>query len=499
MKAMKIRTKLLLSFLAVLAIMMLSGVLGVREISQLRDASFELGVKNAPLADAAMEIKLTATTAHLWFEEVMTGAEGKEAMTEVWSLLDEALWYCDAILQGGKNEEGTYYAVENAEIENKISEVKKDVHDFKEAAKQRFANRYGGAAGESALDDQTLDDRFDELFERFIKGSDEAEEMIHGKMDRDAEQLDEGAVHARWILIVANLIGLLVAGFAVYYVTRDIMRQVGGEPATIAGITEQVANGNLEVDLGSKEDESTGIFASVKKMVQSLRAVNIEREEQNWLKTGQAELNEKTSGEQKLVQLAENIINFLTPYVQAQVGAFYVAEEEADGEETILKMIASYAFTWRGNVSNRYKLGEGLVGQAALEHKPILITDLPKEYIHIESGLGQAQPRAVFIIPFLYEDALKGVIELASVHEFTPVQRDFLKQIAAGIGIVVNTAESRGRMQELLEQSQTQAEELQSQTEELQAQQEELQAQQEELRQANEEMELRSRELERGG
>jgi len=243
-------------------------------------------------------------------------------------------------------------------------------------------------------------------------------------------------------------------------------------------------------------------------MTKRLREITTQNDQQSWIKTGQTQINDKLSGEQNIMQIAENVMNFLTPYVEAQVGVFYLAQGK--GPMMRLKMMASYAYTWRKNLANEWSIGEGLVGQAALERKTIIITSVPDDYISIQSGLGEAHPHAILVIPFLYEDQVKGVIELASLQLFTTVQIEFINQVMMNISIAVNTAESRSRMQSLLRQSESQADELREQTEkmeaqqnelqqtneELQSQSEELQTQQEELRQINEELEQRTRELE---
>lgn len=229
--------------------------------------------------------------------------------------------------------------------------------------------------------------------------------------------------------------------------------------------------------------------------IQANRQTQQELQQQNWVKTGQTQLNDQISGEQSLVQLAENIITFLARYLEAQIGAFYITKKT--NQEVTLRMIASYAYTWRKELSNEIKIGDGLIGQAALERKPIVITSIPRDYLAIQSGLGSAPPSAILVLPFLYIGSLKGVIEIASFKSFTPLELEFLKQIASMIGIAVNTTESRNRMQELLQQSRTQTEELQAQQEELQQSNEELQTQQEELRHVNEELERRSKALEK--
>ncbi|MCK5718494.1 MAG: response regulator [Thiomargarita sp.] len=210
---------------------------------------------------------------------------------------------------------------------------------------------------------------------------------------------------------------------------------------------------------------------------------------QDWLKTGQTQFNEAMSGEQNINELAKNIVTFLAKYLDIQVGIFYLLEESKIKQKS-LKLIASYAYVHRKGLANEFPIGEGLVGQSALEKKTILITKVPSDYyIHIQSGLGKALPNNVIVQPFTYENTLKGVIELAAFNPITDLQQKFLDQVMPSIGIAINTAESRNRVQALLEQSR-------QQTEELQTQAEELQTQQEELTQTNEELELRTTDLE---
>lgn len=204
------------------------------------------------------------------------------------------------------------------------------------------------------------------------------------------------------------------------------------------------------------------------------------------------------------------MINFLTLYVEGQVGAFYILQQQ-ESAHAYLKMLASHAYTWRKHANHEFKIGEGLVGQAALERKPFVITQLPDEYMYIQTGLGGTSPNSLCVSPFLYENQLLGVIEIAKLTAFTPLQLEFLNQAMKIVAVAINTAKSRTMMQALLEQTQMQAgemqqqasklqmqqQELQQSNEELQTQAEELQTQQEELRQANETLQARTLELER--
>ena len=260
----------------------------------------------------------------------------------------------------------------------------------------------------------------------------------------------------------------------------------------IVQVSQGLAEGEQRV---MAQAEYRGDFLQIKHALETasvkMADATTQNQIQDWLKTGQTQLSEQISGEQEIIQLAKNIITFLATYLEMPIGLFYRLEEPKKDEKPRLKLIASYAYNYRKGVSNDFQIGEGMVGQAALEQKPILMTKVPDNYyLRIQSGLGQALPRHVLLQPFMYEDTLKGVIELAAFKNITEIQQDFLNQIIPSIGIAINTAESRSRMQVLLEKSRRQTEELQTQTEE-------LQSQQEELRQTNEELEERTRELER--
>jgi len=260
----------------------------------------------------------------------------------------------------------------------------------------------------------------------------------------------------------------------------------------IVQISQELVEGKQQV---IAKAEYNGDFLPIKESLETgsakLVETTVQNQVQDWLKTGQTQLNNRMSGEQDMTELVKKIIIFLATYLEMPVGMLYRLEKTTDEGKACLKLAASYAYTHRKGISNEFLVGDGLVGQAALEQKGLVITKVPADYyVKIHSGLGQALPNTVIVQPFMYENTLKGVIELASFKTITDTQREFLTQIMPNIGIAVNTAESRSRMQTLLQQSQTQAEELQSQAEE-------LQTQQEELRSTNNELEIRTGDLER--
>src|SRR6185503_18671752 len=173
-----------------------------------------------------------------------------------------------------------------------------------------------------------------------------------------------------------------------------------------------------------------------------------------------------------------------------------VETEEGEKPESHLKLLASYAYRSRKRVANKFAMGEGLVGQAALEKERILVTNAPPDYVQITSGLGQAPPTNIIVLPVLFEGQVKAVIELSSFEKFSPTHQAFLDQLVESIGIVINTIEANMRTEDLLKQSQSLAKELQSRQEELTTTNQELQEKARLLAEQNAEVERKNNEVE---
>jgi signal transduction histidine kinase len=185
----------------------------------------------------------------------------------------------------------------------------------------------------------------------------------------------------------------------------------------------------------------------------------------------------------------------LTPLVGAQQGAFYMGEPVPDDDEDILfRLVAGYGYRGRDGVPTEWRLGDGLVGQAALERKTIL-TEVPVGAVRVRSGLTEADPTNVIVVPVVFEDHVLAVLELASLQPFGDINQVFLEQIVETVGVVVNTIIATMRTEELLQQSQSLAEELRSQSDELQRQQRELQHTNAEIELARRELEARAEQL----
>ena len=277
----------------------------------------------------------------------------------------------------------------------------------------------------------------------------------------------------------------------------------------IADVATAVTRGDLSRQIAVEaQGELDELKNNLNQMIANLKTTTEKNNEQDWLKTNLAKFSRMMQGQKDLEAVSKLIMSELTPLVSAHHGAFYIMEDE--NNTPVLKLIASYAYKERKHIGSRFYLGEGLVGQAALEKKPILLTNVPDDYIRITSGLGEAPPRNILVLPVLFEGEVKAVIELASFLPFSQIHQLFLDQLAETVGVVINMIAANMRTAELLEQSQSLTLELQSQSEELRKQQEELKRsnaeleaqattlrtseellkdQQEELQQVNEELE----------
>ncbi|MGI5359024.1 HAMP domain-containing protein [Streptomyces sp. CA-252508] len=250
----------------------------------------------------------------------------------------------------------------------------------------------------------------------------------------------------------------------------NLTRQV----RAIAEVASAVAEGDLTRSITvDASGEVAELKDNINSMVESLRETTMANQEQDWLKSNLARISSLMQGHRDLAVVAELVMDELTPLVAAQYGAFYLAEESGSGTE--LTLVGSYGRPSDFIDHGRFKLGESLVGQAARSRRTIAVEQLPGDYVSISSGLGEAAPASLIVLPIVVEDQILGVIELASFTSFTAVHRDFLEQLMETLGVNVNTIVANARTDELLDESQRLTAELQARSEELQVQQDELQ------------------------
>ena len=287
---------------------------------------------------------------------------------------------------------------------------------------------------------------------------------------------------------------------------NELANNLTWQVRAIAQVATAVTRGDLslriDVDAAGELDE---LKDNINQMIANLRETTRTNQEQDWLKTNLARISGLLQGRRDLEAVASLIMTELTPVVSAQHGAFFLAQpagrtaelitEDDDENDTVLRLIGSYGYQRRA-MPTTFRPGESLIGQAAVEKRAIIVKEAPPGYLKIASGLGEASPTHIVVLPVLFEGRLLGVIELATFSSFTTVALDFLNQIADLIGVTVNTISVNTKTEGLLLESQRLTAELSMRSAELEARQEELERTNEELQEKAEQLAQQNRDIE---
>jgi signal transduction histidine kinase/HAMP domain-containing protein/DNA-binding response OmpR family regulator len=265
----------------------------------------------------------------------------------------------------------------------------------------------------------------------------------------------------------------------------------------IADVATAVTQGDLTRSITVEtQGEVAALKDTINEMIRNLKDTTQKNTEQDWLKTNLAKFSRLLQGQRDLVQVGQMILSELAPVVGAHQAEFYVLNQGPDSEQPRLKLTASYASGGQRVHGKEVDLGQGLVGQCAIEKRKILLTSVPSGTFRIATGLSETTALDVLVLPVVFEGDLRGVIELASLDRFNPSHQAFLDQLTESIGIVINTIEANSRTENLLKQSQSLAEELQQTNQELQEKARLLAHQNEEVERKNREVEQARQALE---
>ncbi|RLB89480.1 MAG: hypothetical protein DRH26_11470 [Deltaproteobacteria bacterium] len=304
-------------------------------------------------------------------------------------------------------------------------------------------------------------------------------------------KIDQYEVEApvRQILIKTlgiSIILVALIGIGVFFLSRNISRPIIED----VKFAQAIAAGEFDKTLTLNQRDELG------KLAWALNFMARTLHDQDWLKKGKEGLDDALRGEMNEKKLGQQFVSFMTRHLNAQLGALY------RNHNGLLKLYASHAFTDRQDKFNAIKLGEGMVGQAALEQKIIIFNDVLEDAPLIHYGVGQKTASSYIIVPLIFEDEVVSILLLGSLTRFTDLQKQFIEQNIKNTAILMNTARSRRIIKQLLEDAQQNQQELlgknqtlEEQTQALQASEAELQSQQEELRVTNEELEEQTRSL----
>jgi signal transduction histidine kinase/DNA-binding response OmpR family regulator/HAMP domain-containing protein len=326
-------------------------------------------------------------------------------------------------------------------------------------------------------------------------------DTINGMIETLATFADQVTTVAREVGVQGRLGGQAsVPGAAgTWKALTDNVNQLAANLTTqvraIAEVATAVTKGDLTRFIAVEaQGEVASLKDNINEMIRNLKDTTLKNSEQDWLKTNLAKFSRMLQGQKDLLTVGRLILSELAPVVSAHQAMFYLLDTTP--EEPQLVLLASYAYQPPRTVGTTIKLGEGLIGQCAVEREQILLTNVPGDYTHIGSGLGAAPPRSIIVLPVLFEGQVKAVVELASFEQFNPMQQALLEQLTESIGIVLNTIAANMRTEDLLKQSQSLAMELQNRQQELQQTNQELKEKARLLAHQNVEVERKNFEVE---
>lgn len=373
--------------------------------------------------------------------------------------------------------------------------------------------RLRDSQGFSAAQDFTLSNEGQQLMEQIRSITNDMKQDEENLLRQRSEQVQAATQQTLNTIVLGIPLAFILLSLVGLWLSRNISAPL----RRLSHIAERIAAGDLSATLtDSNTHDETGVLTrTFNTMIVNLRETIKTNQEQRWLKSSQVELSHQLQGERNVEAIARLVLSYLAEVLFVHQGVFYVLDETND--PPLLKLLNSYAYQERKHIANQFRLGEGLVGQCALEKKRILLTNVPDDYIRIHSGLGETAPRHLVVVPLLFETQVNGVIELATLQPFTELQLAFLDDVSRVIGVMLNAIASYNTTQTLLEESQALAQELRMRQEDLlhsnqileeqaqslreselllQQQQEELQQSNEELQQLNEELEEKAELLE---
>ena len=303
---------------------------------------------------------------------------------------------------------------------------------------------------------------------------------VEGKLGGQAQSKEVGGV---WADLTDNV--------------NQLAANLTNQVREITEVATAVTEGDLTRQVSVEASGEVAILKDkLNEMIRNLRETTRQNVEQDWLNTNRERFSRMLQGQRDLATASSMILSELAPLVSAEHAVFYVVTSPSDGTEPVLQLEAGYGYEERRSLNTSFRFGQGLVGQCAKEKKRILLTNVPSDYVRINSGLGESTPLNIIVLPVLFEGSVRAVIELASFTAFSLTHQALLDQLPESIGVVLNTIETNTMTENLLEQSQTHAQELRSQQEELRESNDDLEGQTQLLAEQNREVEQSRRLLE---
>jgi len=487
---MKLQTKLYLGFGSIFLLLLLLCGIGLNLFGHVNQSISEIVDDRYQKVKLATDIRSDINAIYRRLTALMIQGDAENIRNEVTTvekLSDRLITNMSLLIRMPEDEQGSQLINRMGQVLARYEGLVREstanlLSGQKQAAVERFVIEAAGTRSE--------------LFDTIVKVTEYEELGMEEALVRTQESQDL----ATWTIIAVTVSVLLISAGITLWVIRSVAMSIN----RITGVMTSGSYDSFEslprIEVVTK-DEIGDISVAYNEMAEALeehaRHENEFRqamEEQNWLKTKVAEITTMFSGVQDLQTLGRIFISKVTPIIGANCGVMYV--KLGTGENQRLQRIASYALDGGSAGRESVRLGEGLVGQVAIDKAPHLITDLPENYLQITSGLGQSRPGSLLLLPVEYEGNVRAVVEFASFETISPLSQRLLKEVTGTLGITIHSILYHMKVEQLLKDSQALTEELQTQSEELQLQQEELRSINEQLEEQYRSSEQKTKELE---
>jgi hypothetical protein len=484
-------------------IVLLAGILIIILINRTQSETTDSYNKNQPLIQVTDNLKYKTTVGHLWFEEYMAGDESIDPEKDVISRFETSSQILKGVLKGGVTELGTFEKLEDADMIAVVRKTLEELDALKAHTRHRWNNKLANTnTTVSAVTDTTeniaikdtgeqaggdLDTKFDASFDKIQFSLDEFKNLINQKVANDVSTVHKLSVTVT-ILLACIFIGM---AFLVYKFQKrnekvaeeqDIkleMEKIRLEKMT--AFADHIGQGNYEHILTVDAQDKDSLAIALTNMREKLKKVAEEDKQRDWINVGYARISEiirNTGGDSDAFYF--NMIAFLVKYLDANQGGIFVVNTDNEND-VFIELKACLAYEKKKFVQKRIEIGEGLVGRCMQEAESIYMTVLPNNYINITSGLGEANPNCLLLVPLKLGNEIFGIVEIASFNRLEQYQIDFMQKIAESIASAISSVKVNERTYILLAKAQQQAEELRAQEEEMRQNMEELAATQEEM------------------
>jgi hypothetical protein len=463
--------------------------------------------KNQPYIALGEYLKNISTKAHLWFEEAMAGDETIDVEKDVYGYLDLSTKTLQSALDGEETELGTFQRTTDVETIKIINESIADVKDLRKSAEKRWAFRLETLKSKSdslsdAIDQGeaaggSLDQEFDTAYEELQDTYDRLVTHVKNNVASDNASSDMFS----WVSIAMIVVVFTLLSFLLYRIqdNNDQMdrartsrlEEESRRIASLSGFIQAISAGKYEYELNMTDELGDKLVD----MRNNLKANTDSEQRRIWASTGMAQIGDiLRSNYQAVVELYDNILKFVVNYSKSNQGSFFILND--DTNDKFLELVATFAFDRKKFLQKQIGIGDGLAGQCFLEGQTIFMTDIPEDYVKITSGLGEANPTAVVIVPLKVNEKIYGILELAAFRKYEPHEVELIEKFAESIASTISSVKVNERTRILLEKTQQQAEEMRAQEEEMRQNMEELSATQEEMSRKEKEYLSRIKELE---